>query len=61
MNWLITNKEWLFSGIAITIPLAIIGFFLNKNPPKQNQNLGNKSTGYQSGRDINIKKDNNDA
>ncbi|WP_460155765.1 hypothetical protein [Pseudomonas sp. S2_H10] len=61
MNWLITNKEWLFSGIAISIPLAIAGFFFNKSSPKQNQNLGNNSTGYQSARDINIKKDKDDA
>ncbi len=27
MEWILENKEWLFSGVAIAIPLAIIGWF----------------------------------
>jgi hypothetical protein len=29
MDWIHTNKEWLFSGIAIAVPLALIGWFLS--------------------------------
>ena len=58
MNWIIDNKEWLFSGVGVTISVIIIGYFLKRKTPHQSQEIGNKSTGYQSGRDINIGKDN---
>ncbi|WP_426203861.1 hypothetical protein [Pseudomonas sp. TWP3-1] len=54
MDWLARNVEWLFSGVAIAVPLAILGFFLNKKAPRQKQVLGEKSKAYQAGRDINI-------
>jgi len=57
MNWIIENKDWLFSGAAIAIPLAVLGFLFNRKKPQQNQVMGDKSKGYQSGRDINIGKD----
>ena len=28
MHWITENKEWLFSGIAVAVPLAVIGWFL---------------------------------
>ena len=57
MDWIIKNSDWLFSGIAIAIPLAIIGYLFNKNvKSKQNQKIGNNSTGYQVGGSININK-----
>lgn len=36
MNWFIENKEWLFSGIGIALPIALIGwyFFSNKSSSK---------------------------
>lgn len=54
MDWLARNVEWLFSGVAIAVPLAILGFVSNKKAPRQKQVLGKKSEGYQAGRDINI-------
>jgi len=55
MNWIIENKGWLFSGIAISVPLAIFGYFINrKREPTQKQDIGNNSTGYQVGGSINI-------
>ena len=33
INWSIENKEWLFSGIGVTIILGIISFF-RKKPKK---------------------------
>jgi hypothetical protein len=26
VQWIIDNSEWLFSGIAVAVPLAIIGW-----------------------------------
>ncbi len=54
MEWIIENKDWLFSGIAIAIPLAIIGWLIHKNKSKQIQKSGNNSTNVQVGKNINI-------
>jgi len=56
MEWIINNKEWLFSGIGVFTVSTIIGFMFNKkNSTKQTQKSGKNSTNYQSGRDIIIK------
>jgi len=57
MEWIIENKDWLFSGILVAVPLAFVGFLLSRSKLRQKQVLGKKSKGYQSGRDINIGKD----
>lgn len=28
MDWIIANKDWLFSGVAIALPLGLIGLFV---------------------------------
>lgn len=60
MEWIIQNKEWLFSGVLIAIPIAIISWLLTTNGKKQKGGKG--STNIQVGRDINInnKEGNND-
>lgn len=45
MDWIITNREWLFSGIAV----AIIGWFISSRGNKQTQKGGNNSTNIQVG------------
>jgi hypothetical protein len=30
VDWISKNVEWLFSGIAITVPLAVLGWFANR-------------------------------
>lgn len=55
MDWIIENKEWLFSGIAIAIPLAIAGWALSSKSRKQVQKGGKGSTNIQVGGSINIK------
>lgn len=54
MNWLIENKEWLFSGIGVSVILFIISLLNKKTGLKQEQKSGANSTNYQSGRDIKI-------
>lgn len=54
MEWIVENKEWLFSGIAIAIPLAIIGWIISKKGNKQNQKGGNGSTNIQVGGNFEI-------
>ena len=30
MDWLIKNSEWLFSGIFVAVPIAVIGWFYSR-------------------------------
>ncbi|MDD2750107.1 hypothetical protein [Acidithiobacillus sp.] len=60
MEWLAENKEWLFSGVAIAIPLAIIGWLFSSRGNKQVQSGGDKSTNIQVGRDLKIGGNKND-
>lgn len=54
MEWIIENKEWLFSGIAIAIPLSIVGWITSKRENKQVQKGGKSSINIQVGRDFKI-------
>ncbi|BBB66589.1 hypothetical protein UNDYM_2336 [Undibacterium sp. YM2] len=54
MEWIIQNKEWLFSGIAIAIPLAIIGWFFSSRGNSQVQKSGDNSTNIQIGGNVKI-------
>ena len=59
MNWLLHNKEWIFSGIGVFI-IALIINWLNR-PPKnkkvnQRQKSGDNSVNIQIGGDFNNKK-----
>ncbi|AOY53363.1 hypothetical protein [Clostridium perfringens] len=57
MEWIIENKEWLFSGIGVTILVAIAGLFIrNKRDGKNVQTIksGDNSTNIQGGEKVNI-------
>lgn len=54
MDWIIENKEWLFSGVAIAIPLAIIGWLISTRKSKQVQKGGENSTNIQVGGNLDI-------
>lgn len=60
MDWVMENKEWLFSGIAIAIPLAVIGWFLTSKSNKQVQKGGDNSTNIQVGGNFSIKAEKDD-
>jgi hypothetical protein len=45
LDCIMQNKEWLFSGIAVAVPLAIIGWWYSKR--KSDSGAGSsKSTTY---------------
>ena len=55
MRWIIENKDWIFSGVGVSIISLVVGLFAKNNIAlKQTQKSGRNSTNYQSGRDINI-------
>lgn len=62
MQWLINNKEWLFSGVGISICLGIFTFFKRNKQDKSNakieqsQSGGSHSTNVQAGKDVNLSK-----
>jgi hypothetical protein len=63
IDWFISNKEWLLSGVAVAVPIAIITWFLTRKSvnQKQIQKSGKNSINIQTGRDINIELENKNA
>ena len=58
MEWIINNKEWIFSGIGVAVVSLIIGLFLKQKPiqsTKMEQKSGNNSTNIQIGGSFNGK------
>jgi hypothetical protein len=57
LRWVIQNKEWLFSGVGVTIVSLIIAIVLEtrrKRSRTQHQSGGAGSQNIQAGRDVNI-------
>lgn len=54
MEWIVENKDWLFSGVAIALPLAILGWFISSRKNKQIQKGGDNSTNIQVGGNLEI-------
>lgn len=52
IEYLIGNKEWIFSGIGVTILSWFI--FRNSNKTKMTQKSGNHSTSIQVGGDLSV-------
>lgn len=53
LEWIIENKGWLFSGVAVAVPLAIIGWLYGKRG-KGESNIGSRN---RAGRDQAITND----
>ena len=56
MGWLIENKEWLFSGALVAMPLAFLGWILGKRAVRhfQKQRGGNGSVNIQAGGNVEL-------
>lgn len=54
MEWISENKDWLFSGVAIALPIAIMGWFISSRKNKQIQKGGDNSTNIQVGGNLRI-------
>lgn len=60
MDWIIENKEWLFGGVLVAVPLALLGLFVSNKKNKQVQKSGDSSTNIQVGGSLNIGSKKND-
>ena len=56
IDWVIENKEWVFSGFAIAVPLFLLGLLFGKGKKALNQKSGNNSINIQANGDIKLKK-----
>lgn len=54
MSWLIENKEWIFSGIGVSLIAFVLSFFNKSKQLKQSQRSGSNCKNYQAGDDIKI-------
>lgn len=61
MNWIIKNKEWLFSGIGVALVSWIVTLFfpkkLAKKTIRQTQKSGKNSTNVQVGENLSFGSD----
>jgi hypothetical protein len=57
LDWLIKNREWLFSGLLVSVPLSIIGWWLSQQAShsSQRQSSGKNSTNIQIGGNAKLK------
>lgn len=57
MNWIINNRAWLFSGLLVAVPLAILGWLLAKRQVSriQKQRAGDRSINLQAGGNIDFR------
>lgn len=60
MEWVLANKEWLFSGAAVAVPLALIGWLVASRSNKQTQKGGDNSTNIQIGGSFKVGGNKND-
>ncbi len=57
VDWLIANKEWVFSGVGVVIVVSIVGFIFRhkKNASvEQHQVSGKNSINVQGAGNINL-------
>jgi len=57
LDWIVLNKTWLFSGIAVAVPIALAGWLLSRrsNTRVQKQRSGKQSVNIQAGEDVNLR------
>lgn len=54
INWIIENKEWIFSGIGVLVISLILNFLFRRGNAKQIQKGGENSKNYQSSGNMTI-------
>jgi hypothetical protein len=57
IKFILKNSSWLFSGVLIAVPIAIISWFISKRGNTQKQIGGDSSINLQAGSSININRE----
>lgn len=52
--WIASHKEWLFSGVAIAVPLAFVSWLISRKDKTQSQVAGDNSTNIQVAGDFRL-------
>jgi hypothetical protein len=62
VDWILANKEWLFSGLLVAVPIALIGWFIARKQfhRSQVQKSGNRSINIQAGGNVKLGGDTSD-
>lgn len=56
LDWILKNKEWIFSGVGATVFAGLAAWILRRpTPPSQSQSSGNNSINMQAGKDIDLR------
>lgn len=61
IDWITNNKEWIFSGLGISVLGLLIKIFTKITNNKNIQKIKNNSNGIQIGGNLNIKRGETDA
>lgn len=56
LNWIIQNKEWIFSGIGASFVIFLLSIWVKNTDSitKQTQSSGKNSINIQVGKDFNL-------
>ena len=55
MDWIIANKDWLFSGLLVAVPIALVGWLIgSRRKRSQTQKAGDHSVNIQVGGNIDV-------
>jgi len=59
MRWLAANRDWLFSGLLVSLPIAVLGWLLSKRHSErsQTQKGGANSVNVQVGGNLEVLRD----
>ena len=58
LQFILDNKEWIFSGVGVAIVVAVAGYFFRKKSGiNQSIKSGSNSTNIQAGQDVHINND----
>lgn len=55
MDWLIENREWVFSGIGVLVLSTIVGFTFKRNQSQNKIESGDKSINIQGSRNVKVR------
>ena len=58
LQYVADNKEWIFSGVGVSVVVVVAGFFFRKKSGiNQSLKSGTNSTNIQAGQDVHINND----